>query len=568
MDFETFKRAVDSLKGYDGLISTIGGEPLLHPDYSRFAEYLRQVCGRAKLTDVSRGKAIVKDYLAYAKAQRWIEGAANRGRGHLLFTSIPNNYYNYYEDVQDTVSDLWLNDHSSPSFHQPILISRKDLGICDEEFEVLRNRCWLQNFWSGSITPKGTFFCEIAGTLDILFDGPGGKPIEPDWWKRDVSEFSEQFQWCDICGMALKTFSRSANDGIDDASPALYEKLKKMETPKFAKNQVNLVKSIDVARSGCGEIGSDMASAMGNYQPVNEKRLSDAKKNMQPHEIIHVFPAKEESLGVALLREKRNCSNRDWLLYSEPDATLPDNFAALIKERYLNPGYLFICRFDSTRGSSILFSPQSHMIQKMGYDGLRDCNTINDIIAKYGDKTCVLEYGFENLPDIDIPYFRERVFMDYNADETFKSGLKKRLKALAPNGGNIVVLQSAFVFHTLSIGKLVEEMGYDVYIISSSKFKDYLQGWFPEKRLVFFSEESHFNYSAQMNLRNKVKACANFVGSIVPFSFGPSSVKVMDDYTDALRTAEDVGGRILGIINIRRQFIESEYDIWADDIDA
>jgi sulfatase maturation enzyme AslB (radical SAM superfamily) len=40
MDFETFRKAVDSLSEYTGMVSMFGGEPTLHPDFQRMAEYL------------------------------------------------------------------------------------------------------------------------------------------------------------------------------------------------------------------------------------------------------------------------------------------------------------------------------------------------------------------------------------------------------------------------------------------------------------------------------------------------------------------------------------------------
>lgn len=40
MDFQTFKRAVDSMEGYEGIRSLMGGEPTLHPEYERFISYL------------------------------------------------------------------------------------------------------------------------------------------------------------------------------------------------------------------------------------------------------------------------------------------------------------------------------------------------------------------------------------------------------------------------------------------------------------------------------------------------------------------------------------------------
>ena len=40
MDFETFKKAVDSLDGFEGTVGIMGGEPTLHPEFERFTQYL------------------------------------------------------------------------------------------------------------------------------------------------------------------------------------------------------------------------------------------------------------------------------------------------------------------------------------------------------------------------------------------------------------------------------------------------------------------------------------------------------------------------------------------------
>ena len=40
MDFDTFKRAVDSMEGFVGIVGMMGGEPTLHPEFERFARYL------------------------------------------------------------------------------------------------------------------------------------------------------------------------------------------------------------------------------------------------------------------------------------------------------------------------------------------------------------------------------------------------------------------------------------------------------------------------------------------------------------------------------------------------
>ena len=46
MDFDTFKRAVDSMDGFEGVTGIIGGEPTLHPEFERFAGYMREKYGK------------------------------------------------------------------------------------------------------------------------------------------------------------------------------------------------------------------------------------------------------------------------------------------------------------------------------------------------------------------------------------------------------------------------------------------------------------------------------------------------------------------------------------------
>ena len=40
------------------------------------------------------------------------------------------------------------------------------------------DNCWIQKQWSASITPKGGFFCEVAASLDYLFEGPGDMKLK------------------------------------------------------------------------------------------------------------------------------------------------------------------------------------------------------------------------------------------------------------------------------------------------------------------------------------------------------------------------------------------------------
>ncbi len=614
MDFETFRRAVDSLVGYEGLVSLIGGEPLLHPEYARFAGYLRKVRGEGKnvLMDDGRCRAIVKDYPAFIKAQRWFQAAVNKGSGWCMFSSVNRKYYDYYEDIADTITDLWLNDHVGTSFHQPILVSRKDLGIGDEEFQKLRENCWLQDYWSANITPKGAFFCEIAGTLDMLFHGPGGKQIEPGWWDRDIMEFSDQFHWCDICGMALHTYSRNANEGVDDVSQTLLKKLEKIGSPKLEKKQVAIF-DMEKAKMQDG-IGQGMDEAMAKYVTEQERfgglsehlkpkgiylymeagpqgglqRISDFAVKYKGH--VSGFCVLTTSECQAACRERleeldvayklvlvqripssaggrialavRELGRQEWLLLGEEGMELPERFAQRVCQYYLNPGYLFVIEHGGTR--SVLLSGIASAVKKAGLDRLAVCETLDDVVRLWGRKLCALDDWFEQLPDTDIRYFRRIVCKEYEKDLVFCSALRNKLEEQGVKKGSFVLLlQSAYVYHTIGIWRVLEVLGYQTYVLSSSIFREYFDGMVCGERMLYFDGEG-FRYEQQEALRTEIRKQAHFAGTVVPVSRGPSTLKRIDDYTGVLRTAQDITGKILGIINIRRHFVEPEYDIWRD----
>ncbi len=609
MNFETFKRAVDSLEDFQGLISIIGGEPTLHPELNRFLDYLYSK-GHLRTLDDGRSKAMVKDYLAYALEQRWFNLSYYGGRGYNLFTSVSREFYRNYEGIQDSITHMFLNDHTNPSFHQPALISRKDLGIGDEEFAQMREQCWLQNFWSASITPRGGFFCEIAGTLDLLFNGPGGVKIEPGWWKRDLSAFQDQFHWCDYCGMALQTYSRNANDGIDDVSPSLYKKLEELGSPKLKRGRVHLYQPGSAVEKDGMHIGEDMATVTANYDPDYEKRVAAAASLLRPQRICGVLllngedickqaqeicgrlygkldafyavvPAKTGEtlrksgivdavldasatgvLGETLMRALWEMDEHDWAVLVDADTVLPDHFAESMRMRALNPGYLFQCRFGTEeKQNTIMLCKTASALRQAGMDQLRVCREREEIAGLWKEKQCELAPGFEMLPDVDIPYFRQTVYTAYKRDRDFCTRLKLRMEQRQPDRTKpIIVPHAALAYHTLSIVKMLQEMGYTVYTLASEKFRSHYQGWL-EPRYQLFFEFPAFRYGAMQKWLEEIRDYQDWGGVLVPCSYGCSSLKPIDDYTDVLKCMS-VLGEILGIVNIRRQFIEPEYNIW------
>ncbi len=214
MDLDTIKKAIESLDGFPGNIGLMGGEPALHPKFSEICQLYQDM-----IPDKRRRQLWTSGY-------KWDE---------------------YEEIIKETFdTDLIVyNEHKSEDegWHQPILISADEI-IEDKDFMwKLIDNCWVQKRWSASITPKGTYFCEVAAAIDILFDGPGGWPIEKGWW--DKTPQNEQFQeqvkrLCVKCSAAIPLNIPSSHMTFDLVSVKNAEILKKVQSPKFLKNQFKI----------------------------------------------------------------------------------------------------------------------------------------------------------------------------------------------------------------------------------------------------------------------------------------------------------------------------------------
>jgi hypothetical protein len=218
MNVETFSHAVSSLKGFltesetdngqlpwlplrEKVIGIIGGEPLLHPQFQHLAEIMLELIPR--------------------KSQRG------------LWTSLDWKKTKNSELIEKTFGYINENRHEPPSVHSPVLVAINEVVEDKSKQKKLIDNCWLQRNWSSSITPKGFFFCEVAGSMDLVFDGPGGLPVDKDCWKRPLSDFKEQINhWCPHCGIPLQIAGRKDIENTDDISPKNLELLKGVGSPR------------------------------------------------------------------------------------------------------------------------------------------------------------------------------------------------------------------------------------------------------------------------------------------------------------------------------------------------
>jgi hypothetical protein len=213
MDFETIKRAIDSLEGYQGQIVITGGEPTLHPNFADICAYLK--------------KKVPPD-------QRYLQTTGykwDQYKGVIKKTFRGRVQYNEHKDPNEK--------------HHPILVAIKDIVTDDLLRNELIDRCWVKERWAAAINPKGCYYCEIAGAFDVLYNGPGGLPIENGWWTKSHEHFIEQLErYCSLCGAALPQEPVQLRNQKDHVSISNFIKLERLETPKFQKNHIFLVNSV------------------------------------------------------------------------------------------------------------------------------------------------------------------------------------------------------------------------------------------------------------------------------------------------------------------------------------
>ncbi len=328
MDFETFKKAVDSLKDFKGIVGIIGGEPTMHPEFEKFIKYLIEV--RPEYRQKTSIKYPVKSVKAYFNKLKYRNGARNG-----LFSSLGEGYYKNFEIIQDAFVYQSLNDHTSVNTHQAILIPRKEIGINDEEWIKKRDKCWLQNLWSATITPKGAFYCEIAGSMDMLFDGEGGWEIKPGWWKKKPEDFKDQIHWCENCSLALDVPTIPATEQTDLISAEMEKKLLQINGWKMREKKYRVFDPKEYSKEN-----------KHKYNPIwylQEKgdngRVSEDICNLYPKKIDIVLINGSSEKATISKEQLENLEFEDFVVVFNNEIDL--ELIEKLKNSILNPGFYY-----------------------------------------------------------------------------------------------------------------------------------------------------------------------------------------------------------------------------------
>ncbi|MCU0874412.1 MAG: hypothetical protein MUE50_18920, partial [Pirellulaceae bacterium] len=280
MTRDTFCRAVESLADHPGMVGIMGGEPTLHQDFDWLVRHYATVIDPGRKYELLRQPVL--DLAKYR--QEHCESLDHR-RG--LWSATGPRFYEHIELISEVFGYWCLNDHRHAGKHQALLMARKDLGVSDERWHELRDRCWIQRTWSSSINPAGAYFCEVAAAIDwTLFGGRHAWPVEPGWWRRTPADFGSQLSLCEYCSAPLSVSARLPAEQRDDVSPTLYQLLNAAGSPHAKAGRIILHNSHPSPASHQSDFGPESYMAQDDGQVDNAARISPDNPWVKPREIV------------------------------------------------------------------------------------------------------------------------------------------------------------------------------------------------------------------------------------------------------------------------------------------
>jgi hypothetical protein len=161
------RAALESLRGWQWGVCCMGGEPTIHHRFRDLTAMWREYIPKWRAV-IAYGRHVGRDTQA---------------------------------DIDRTFGLQTFNDHTPPSWHEPIFVAPADIGLSVEQARRNIERCWLHWNWTPVVVPGvGCYFCEVVATIDRLrTGGQNAMPIERGWWKRDIP--AEQLRLCYFCGI-------------------------------------------------------------------------------------------------------------------------------------------------------------------------------------------------------------------------------------------------------------------------------------------------------------------------------------------------------------------------------
>ena len=213
MDVDVFRKAVQSLDTWPGVIALFGGNPCSHPKFADLCQILidevPQQSRRGLWTNHLLGKG------AIAQTTFWPHGRFNLNV-HAEARAIA--------EMEHWLPGITILGREQPSWHSPILMHWQDMGLTYEAWVAKREQCDINQRWSGAIAERDGqaygYMCEVSAALDGIRGENHGMLAVPGWWNRPISAFQDEIaSCCDRgCGVPLRYKGHLDRDETYDVS--------------------------------------------------------------------------------------------------------------------------------------------------------------------------------------------------------------------------------------------------------------------------------------------------------------------------------------------------------------
>ena len=212
---EQFAAAVDSLRGYFGVVGVFGGNPALHPQFEELCKILRE------------------SWVPRSQRGVWCNNPVTEAKARAMRATFDPSVSNLNVHLDQTAYKMFRQywpeanvfGQSSDSRHSPVYVAMRDVGVEESRRWELISNCDINQHWSAMI---GVFrgelrawFCEIAGAQAMLHQDEPDYPdtgVDPTkehqlahnglglkWWECGMHYFAHQVhKHCHDCGVPLR----------------------------------------------------------------------------------------------------------------------------------------------------------------------------------------------------------------------------------------------------------------------------------------------------------------------------------------------------------------------------
>lgn len=265
---DQFRAALESLRGYFGVVGMFGGNPALHPQFESLCEMMRQTVPYQQRGIWCNNPVTVRNAETMAKTFNPAHSNLN--------VHLNREAYDKFKAGWPQCSPVGLDRDSR---HSPVHLAMKDV-IADEGTRWdLISRCDINQHWSAMI---GVFrgelrawFCEVAGAQAILHQDDPDYPDtgikfatmqRPDyWWRADMKSFALQVRkHCHECGVPLRGHGELAMSDDPNAREQTSETHRGVFKPKRVGRPVEVV--TDLVQLGTDRLGN-VVRYLENGQP-------------------------------------------------------------------------------------------------------------------------------------------------------------------------------------------------------------------------------------------------------------------------------------------------------------